>query len=142
MVRILYQILRVPEGRDLIHRPDSFGWYPLHILAGCRMRDRGNTRAAMARQLLEHGAATEVTKGQQVVTPLLTACGCGNVEVAKELLLFGADHTVETARGQTLFDYAWTNRELRALLEQLDVQEGTGVDGKGRLIITFNLNRN
>ena len=113
------------------------GWTPLHLLAS--NADKKNVRPGMVRQLVDANADLEARRGRGM-TPLLVAASTGNVSVAEQLLICGADPYAMNDEGTSAVDMAKVSHgALRRLLENVGVSDGSGVTGAGRLFGNLDL---
>ena len=85
--------------------------------------------------LCKHGANVECTNGKQAQTPLMTAINTAHLKAVEVLLCHGADLGKCNKEGTSCWGMAWHNRDMQAFLESLNISEGNGVTGTGRLLI-------
>ena len=130
MGQILMQ-LRSVMRREASSSRDPYDWSPLHILAN--NKDEWGQRPGMIQQLLDKGASIEAKKGKAEQTPRMTAAGSGHLAAVETLLLNGASVEAKNNEGTSVLDMAWHNKELGALIKNVNVKRGRGTTGSGRL---------
>lgn len=103
-------------GADL-NQTDHHGWSPLHFAIEKQFKD-------IIIILLEHGVDINGIKPNELITPLMRASTI-NLEITLLLLDSGADYTLKSKYGQTLFDFAKIEFELiiRFHIYKLKLQE-------------------
>ena len=131
MGQILMQLLSV------MRREASSTRDPIRLEPFCTSwrttRMSGGQRPGMIQQLLDKGASIEAKKGKAEQTPLMTAAGSGHLAVVETLLLNGASVEAKHNEGTSVLDMAWHNKELGALLKDVNAKRGRGTTGSGRL---------
>ena len=74
--------------------------------------DASPATAAFQLQQDQHASVVNLRCGNEKMTPLRYAVGHRNVEMAKMLLAYGADMTIQDRDSHTALDYAWGSHDI------------------------------
>ena len=133
MAVVLRQLVQMCPP-DFADKADAYGWYPLHILAN--NKDEHRVRPGMIATLIKAKARVDVTK-KRGMTPLMCAVSTSHKGAADMLILQGADLSLESDEGATIYDMAWHNKDMRDWVGELGIGAGAGASGSGRLSRTY-----
>mmetsp|Transcript_86512 Transcript_86512/g.234593 ORF Transcript_86512/g.234593 Transcript_86512/m.234593 type:complete len:159 (+) Transcript_86512:137-613(+) len=110
---------------------------PMHATTAELFRATLGDDVVRLAEALEHEDVDVLARDQNLQTPLMFAAAAGSLECAEYLVDFGADFTLEDARGDTAFDLAvaaWGERHpdhpLLLYFKSLGAPRGRGVRSK------------
>jgi ankyrin repeat protein len=109
MSAVAYLLGRVSHLRPTVDYENKLGHTALTMACCCTNENVG---VEIIRDLIDGGADINRQSVLDGNTPLHHACKAGNIDVATELIRFGADHTLKNNSNQTASDFAEGSAEI------------------------------